>query len=117
MINRQTKKLNKTIMICKNCGLEKTTQYCNKCNSKTPTLFMKECLESIFLIDKSRSLMKSGEKISGKPKREVEQYVGNKNKDVISEFERIRNGNKTKVIHRLWRRYGDIFKKVHEHKK
>ena len=62
--------------------------------------------------------MKSGEKVGSKPKKEVEQYVGNRDRDVVSEIERMREkGEKTRVIHRLWRRCGNIFKKVHEHEK
>ncbi|MFA5925615.1 MAG: hypothetical protein WC831_01665 [Parcubacteria group bacterium] len=77
-----------------------------------------EISESIKLDDWSRNLGKSGEKVKGKPKREIEQYVGNRDKNVVSEFERLREKNKkTKVIHRLWRRFGNIFKKVHEHEK
>lgn len=78
-----------------------------------------EITETIQISDNARNLAKSGERLSnGKPKREIEQYVGNKDEAVVSEFERIREeGEKTKVIHRLWRRFGNIFKKVHEHEK
>jgi hypothetical protein len=83
--------------------------YCNNCKQEK-TIFIKEFQEKICLGDKSRNLMKSVEKILGKPKKEIEQYIGNKDKDVISEFERIRGNNKTIVIHRLWRRFGSVFK-------
>jgi hypothetical protein len=74
--------------------------------------------ESITITESLRSLMKSSAKIGNKSVREIEQYVGNKDEDVISEFERLRDkGSKTKVIHRLWRRFGNVFKKVHEHEK
>lgn len=77
-----------------------------------------ELTDSIAITDSLRSLMKSGNKVGNKSAKEIEQYVGNKDRDVISEFERLReNGKKTKVIHRLWRRFGDVFKKVHEHEK
>jgi len=115
--NWQTKKLDETVRTCMNCGSEKEEQFCNKCNSKTPTLVSKVLSENISLTDSLRNLMKSGEKINGKPKREVEQYVGNKYKDVISEFERIRSNDKTTVMHRLWRRFNGILNKVHEHEK
>lgn len=62
--------------------------------------------------------MKSGEKVNGKPRREIEQYVGNRDQNIISEFERLREyGKPTRVIHRLWRRIGNIFRTVHEHDK
>jgi hypothetical protein len=77
-----------------------------------------ELTDSIAITDSLRSLMKSGNKVGNKSAKEIEQYVGNKDRDVISEFERLReNGKKTKVTHRLWRRFGDVFKKVHEHEK
>lgn len=78
-----------------------------------------EFTEKIQINDKARNLAKSGKRLnSGKPRKEIEQYIGNKDKDVISEFERKRKeGEKTKVIHRLWRKLGNTFKKVHEHEK
>jgi len=80
--------------------------------------FKLELSDTASLDDSQRNLMKSGKKINGKPKKEIEQYVGNKDKDVISEFERIRKKEqKTKVIHRLWRKLGNKFKKVHKHEK
>lgn len=105
-------------MICNICGSKKNMRYCNKCKFKTSTAFSKKFIENVSLNDRLRNFMKSEEKINGKSKKEIEQYVGNKDKDIISEFERIRNNNKkTRVIHRLWRRFGNIFKKVHEHEK
>lgn len=78
-----------------------------------------EISETINHKESLKNLSKSGEKLkNGKSKREVEQYVGNKEKKVVSEFERIREeGKKTKVTHKLWRRFGNVFKKVHEHEK
>lgn len=77
-----------------------------------------ELTDSITITDSLRSLMKSGDKVGSKSAKEIEQYVANKDKNVISEFERLReSGKKTKIIHRLWRRFGDVFKKVHEHEK
>ncbi|MCK5413277.1 MAG: hypothetical protein KAI57_02775 [Candidatus Pacebacteria bacterium] len=104
-------------MICKNCNSKKSERYCSECNSDTPTLYIKAIQENTSMHDSLRNLQKSHEKIRGKPKREIEQYVGNKDENVISEFERIRSSDKTTVIHRLWRRIDNHFKKVHEHKK
>ena len=105
-------------MICKKCDLEKQSQYCSNCRIKTPTLFTKTFSETITITDWLRNLFKSREKINNKPIKEIEQYVGNKDKDVISEFKRIRSkGTPTIVIHRLWRQFHGVFRKVHEHTK
>lgn len=105
-------------MVCKKCNSDKKSKYCNNCKLDTPTSFGKELTEKISLSDQLRNLLKSATMVFNKPVREIEQYAGNKDRDVISEFERRRFKNKkTVVIHRLWRRIGNNFKKVHEHKK
>lgn len=105
-------------MTCRRCNLEKKSRYCDNCDAETPTAFSKEFTEIIFFKDWMRNHFKSGERVDNKSIREVEQYVGNKDKNVVSEFEKLRyKGKKTLVIHRLWRRFGNSFRKVHEHKK
>jgi len=107
-----------TSMLCKHCGSVKQTRFCEVCNRETNTHFTKEFTDTISLLDSAKNLMKSGEKANGKSKREIEQYVGNRDQRVVSEFERLREyGKPTRVIHRLWRRIGNVFKKVHEHDK
>ena len=103
--------------LCNICRAEKQHKFCNECKADTPTLFTKELVEKATIRDTLRNLLRSGERVRGKPAREIEQYVGNKDKDVVSEYERIRSRDKTSVVHRLWRRFGNTFKKVHEHLK
>jgi hypothetical protein len=68
--------------------------------------------------DHQKNRLKSSKKLHGKPKKELIQYCGNKDNNVISEIEKERQNNKpTKVIHRLWRSGQNGFKKVHEHEK
>ena len=107
-----------TSMFCKQCGSVKQIKFCEVCDRETNTNFTKEFSETIFLNDWLRNLVKSRLMVNGKPKREIEQYVGNRDQNIVSEFERLREyGKPTRVIHRLWRRIGNIFKKVHEHDK
>jgi len=82
------------------------------------TDYSKEFFDVITMNDWLRNLFKSAQKIGNKTIREIEQYVGNKDRNVVSEFERLRRkGQGTEVTHRLWRRLSNGFKKVHEHKK
>ena len=105
-------------LLCKVCGFQKESKFCERCNSDTPTHFEKMLIEKLELKDYLRNLFRSGEKIGSKAKKEIKQYVGNKDKNVISEIELLRLTNqKTRVIHRLWRRFGDAFRNVHEHDK
>ncbi|MDD3498473.1 MAG: hypothetical protein PHH24_03140 [Candidatus Moranbacteria bacterium] len=47
---------------------------------------------------------KSDKKINGKPKREIHQYVGVGNDDILSRIEITRNKNgKSKIFHRVFR--------------
>jgi hypothetical protein len=105
-------------IFCAECGSLKETRYCNVCKGETANLFKQKLPVITTPKITGRNLMKSREKIGNKPKREVEQWLGNKDKNVISEIERLREEAKpTKVIHRLWRKIENIYKKVHEHKK
>ena len=103
---------------CRECGLVKQTRHCDFCGTETPTLYKTELFEIINLKDQSKSRMKSGARVNGKPKNEIIQYVGNKDEKIISEIEKLReHGKPTKVIHRLWKRFDDLLRRVHEHEK
>ncbi len=105
-------------VLCKICNAKKENTYCYNCGAETPTFFGKELIEKVALTDSLRNLSKSLQRINGKPLREIEQYIGNRDGNVISEYERWRTKSEpTQVIHRLWRRIGNVFRKVHEHQK
>lgn len=105
-------------MLCKQCNAEKQSRYCNKCQCETPTLHTKELLDHVTLEDTLKNVRKSASKVRGKPKNELIQYVGNRDKYVVSEIEKFRETDRaTRVIHRLWRRFGNVFKNIHDHDK
>ncbi len=105
-------------MFCKNCGSVKKSKYCEICCKETLTAHEAKFNDGIRLTEKLRNLFKSGENVGLKPKKEIEQYVGNKDPNVMSEIERMRRLNKsTKVTHRLFRKFGNFFNKVHEDEK
>jgi len=103
---------------CKECFTQKSKRYCNYCKGETNTLWKAEFRDGIGVSNRGRNLFKSKERIKGKAKKEIEQYFGNKDQFVISEFEKNRvDGKPTEVIHRLFRTSRNGLVKVHEHKK
>ena len=109
---------NSAKMFCRDCGSVKKRRYCEVCHKETSTAWNAKFNDGTITTDNSRNLLKSKEKIGIKSKKEIEQYVGNKDPNVVSEIERIRNLNKpTKITHRLFRKFGKFFKNVHEDEK
>jgi len=110
-------KLQKEIY-CGECGSLKKSKYCDVCQCETSDLFKMGLSAVTTSKPWMKEHMKSEETVRNKPKREVEQWNSKKDENVITRYERLRNECKpTKVFHTLWRKFGDIWEKVHEDKK
>jgi len=103
---------------CVECGNLKDSKYCNVCRKPTATSFLVGIKDNIEVNDHQKNCLLSSEKVNGKAIKEVIQYCGNKDRNIISEIEKNRSaGMHTKVTHRLFRYIRGKFINVHEHNK